>query len=60
MGLEFGIIGLLLFVLWLWAVISILQSNASGGGKILWILIVVIFPFLGFILWLFVGPRSGR
>ncbi|MBT5413778.1 MAG: PLDc_N domain-containing protein [Rhodospirillaceae bacterium] len=58
--MEAGLIGLLLFVLWLWAVISILQSNASGGGKLLWILIVVIFPFVGFVIWLFIGPRSAR
>jgi len=54
-----GLIGLIWLVLVIWAVINILSSGASTLAKILWTLFVVIFPVVGFIVWFFVGPKSG-
>ncbi len=59
MGIEFaGPLGLILLGLVIWAVLNIAQSRASTGAKVLWILLVLIFPFIGFIIWLIAGPRS--
>jgi hypothetical protein len=47
-------------VLDIWAVVSTVQSGASTGGKVLWILLILIFPLVGFLIWLLAGPRGGR
>lgn len=59
MGLEItGIGGLILLILDIWAIVSIINSGASTGSKVLWCLLVVVLPLVGFILWLIFGPRS--
>lgn len=59
MGIEFaGPLGLILLGLVIWAVLNIAQSRASTGAKVVWILLVLILPFIGFIIWLIAGPRS--
>ncbi|MDA7429726.1 PLD nuclease N-terminal domain-containing protein [Primorskyibacter aestuariivivens] len=55
-----GIGGLIILVLDVWALISILGSSAETGRKVIWALIVIILPLLGFILWFFMGPRAAR
>lgn len=57
--MEYGIIGLIILIANIYAVIKILQSGASTGAKILWILGILIFPVVGFIVWLFAGPRGS-
>jgi hypothetical protein len=46
-------------VLNIWAIVSIVTSNAGTGAKVLWVLFVLVLPILGFIVWLFAGPRSA-
>ncbi|MFD2175844.1 PLDc N-terminal domain-containing protein [Rhodobacter lacus] len=53
-----GIGGVVLLVLDLWALISVLGSGNSTGNKLLWVLLILFLPLLGFILWLFAGPRG--
>ena len=55
-----GLWGLLVLIADVWAIISILQSSADTGRKVLWTVIVIVLPVLGFILWFFLGPRTGR
>lgn len=55
-----GIGGIILLGLAIWAIVSIIGSNASTGKKVLWCLLVLVLPLLGFILWFFLGPRSSR
>jgi hypothetical protein len=52
--------GLILLVLDVWAIVSIVGSSASTGAKVLWCLLVLILPLLGFIIWLIFGPRARR
>ena len=54
-----GILGLLILIGDIWAIISIFQSGASNEKKALWIVLVVLLPVVGLILWYFLGPRSG-
>ncbi|MAZ39066.1 MAG: hypothetical protein CMF49_03020 [Legionellales bacterium] len=53
-----GILGLIILALDIWAIISILSSGHSVGGKVLWTLIVILLPVIGLILWLLLGPRA--
>jgi succinate dehydrogenase/fumarate reductase cytochrome b subunit len=54
-----GLWGLLVLAADIWAIINIFQSGASNEKKLLWILVVVLLPVLGVILWFFLGPRGG-
>ena len=55
-----GLWGLLVLAADVWAILNIAQSPASNGKKALWIVLVVVLPLLGLILWYFLGPKSGK
>ena len=55
-----GLLGLLILIADIYAIVKTLQSGASTGAKVLWILVVLIFPVVGLLLWLLFGPRGGR
>lgn len=55
-----GFGGLILLVLDIWAIISVVGSGASTGRKVLWVLVILLLPLLGFIIWLIAGPRAAR
>ncbi len=58
MGIEVGgILGLIVLVLDIWAIVKTVQSGASTGAKVLWILVILIFPVVGFLAWLLFGPK---
>jgi len=59
-GLEIGFFGLILLILVLWAGFHIIQSNISPFGKAIWIVVLLLLPFLGWLAWLFFGPRAAR
>jgi len=52
--------GIIVLVADIWAIVNILQSSADTGRKVIWTLIVLILPVLGFILWFLFGPKTGR
>ena len=54
-----GIGGFILLVLNVWAIISVIGANASTGSKVLWTLLIIVLPLIGFIAWLIAGPRSA-
>ncbi len=56
--MEYGILGLLVLVANIYAIIKIFGSSASTGAKVLWTLGILIFPVVGFIVWLFAGPKG--
>jgi succinate dehydrogenase/fumarate reductase cytochrome b subunit len=55
-----GLWGLLVLAGDIWAIINIVQSSASNEKKALWVIIVVLLPLIGLILWYFLGPRDGK
>jgi hypothetical protein len=55
-----GLLGLLILAGDVWAIINIFQSSESNAKKLLWILVVLLLPLLGLILWFFLGPRDRR
>lgn len=59
MGIEIGgLLGLIVLVLNVWAIVKTIQSGASTGAKVLWIVLILLLPIVGLILWLLMGPRG--
>jgi Phospholipase_D-nuclease N-terminal len=56
--MEF-LLGLIVLALDIWAVINIIGSNRTILPKVLWTLLIVILPVLGFVIWLIAGPRRA-
>ncbi|MCR9277094.1 MAG: PLD nuclease N-terminal domain-containing protein [Pseudomonadaceae bacterium] len=53
-----GLLGLIGLILWVWALVKIVQSRASTGSKVFWIVLILVLPIVGFLIWLFFGPRG--
>lgn len=51
----FGLIWLLVVI---WAIVKVVQSSAAPLPKALWIVILLLLPVVGFIIWWLVGPKS--
>ncbi|MEH6725328.1 MAG: PLD nuclease N-terminal domain-containing protein [Hyphomicrobiales bacterium] len=58
--MEYGIIGVLVVIADIYAIVKTLQSGASTGAKLLWVLGILVFPVVGFIVWLLAGPKGGQ
>ena len=54
-----GIFGLLILIANVWAILNIFQSSADTAKKAIWIVLVLLLPLLGVIIWYFAGPREG-
>jgi hypothetical protein len=54
-----GLFGLIVLIADVWAIVNVFQSSADTGKKVLWTVLVVILPVLGFILWYFLGPKTA-
>ena len=55
-----GLWGLLVLIADVWAIVNIFQSGATTERKVLWTVLVILLPVLGFLIWLFAGPRTNR
>jgi len=61
MGLEVGgILGLVILIADIWAIVKTFESPSSTGAKVLWIVMILVLPVLGLIIWLIAGPRSRK
>ena len=56
----FSFIGLVILVLDIIALVSLLQSGANAGNKILWALLIILLPVLGMILYFLMGPGRRK
>jgi len=52
------ILGIIVLLLDIWAIVNVVQSPASVGAKVIWALGIIIFPLIGFVVWLLAGPRG--
>jgi hypothetical protein len=53
-----GIFGLLVLIADIWAIVRVVQSAASTGAKVFWIVLILLLPVLGLIIWFVMGPRD--
>ena len=61
MGIEVGgVIGLIILIADIWAIVNVFQSSATTGSKVVWIVLILVLPVLGLIIWLIAGPRGRR
>lgn len=57
--MEYGIIGLLVLVADIYAIFKTWTSGASTLAKVIWTIVILVLPVLGFIAWLLAGPKGG-
>jgi hypothetical protein len=53
------LLGLVVLVLDIFAIADCLKSDATTGKKLLWILLVLILPVLGMILYFLLGKKKA-
>ena len=54
-----GFLGFIVLVLDIWAIISILKSGATTGSQVFWVLLILLLPIVGLIIWWFAGPKGA-
>lgn len=58
MGIEVGgLLGLVILAFDIYAIVKIINSGASTLTKVIWVLVILVLPVLGLLLWLLFGPR---
>ena len=57
---NLGLWGILVLIADIYAIISIAQSSVEPLKKALWIVLILVLPLVGFIIWFLLGPKSGR
>jgi len=57
-GFEYGgLFGLIVLILDVWAIVTIVQGRGSTGQKVIWIVIILLLPVLGFLIWFLFGRK---
>jgi hypothetical protein len=58
MGFDYGgIVGLIILALDVWAILTIIQGRGATNRKVLWIVLILVLPVIGLILWLLMGRK---
>ena len=55
----YGIAGLIILILDVIAVLDCLKSSRDTVNKLLWILIILLLPLVGMLLYFLLGKKSG-
>jgi hypothetical protein len=55
-----GFFGLLVLIADIWAIINVVQARVDNVKKLIWILLILLLPLLGVIIWFFAGPRASK
>ncbi|MCE9648264.1 MAG: PLDc N-terminal domain-containing protein [Parvibaculum sp.] len=53
-----GLLGILILIADIYAIIKVAQSSAEPIAKALWIVVILLLPVLGLILWWLFGPKG--
>lgn len=56
----YGITGFILLILDVWAIVSVINSGKEIGTKVLWVVLILILPLIGFIAWIIAGPGKSN
>lgn len=58
MGIEVGgLLGLLWLIVVVYAIVKTAGSSAGTGSKVLWIVLILVLPVIGVIVWFLLGPK---
>lgn len=53
-----AILGLAILVLDIVAIIDVLKSSMATGKKVLWIILILVLPFVGMVLYFLIGKKQ--
>ena len=53
-----GLIGLVVLILDIIAILDVLKTITDGGKKVLWILVIILLPVIGMILYFLLGKKN--
>lgn len=53
-----GLLGLIWLIIVIWAILKVAKSGAGTLAKVLWVLVLLLFPLIGLIFWFFLGPKG--
>ena len=53
-----GLIGLIILILDILAIVDCVKSDKSGGQKALWIILILVLPLIGLILYYVIGKKK--
>jgi hypothetical protein len=59
-GIEVGLVGLIILVADVWAIVQTVGSGATPLTKTIWVVAILLLPVIGLVVWFFAGPRSAR
>ncbi len=54
-----GLLGLVILILDIVAIVDIIKSSKDTGKKILWLLLVILLPVIGLVLYFLLGKKSN-
>lgn len=57
---DLGIWGIIHLALVVYAALQIFNSSADTVKKIIWVVVVAVFPLVGLIVWFFIGPGTPK
>ena len=57
---DLGFWPLIHLALVIYALVQIFGSSADMGRKVIWTVIVALFPLVGMIIWFFIGPGTPK
>lgn len=52
--------GILVLIADIYAIINIVGSKAEPLKKALWIVLILLLPFVGFVIWYLFGPKTAK
>jgi succinate dehydrogenase/fumarate reductase cytochrome b subunit len=55
-----GLFGVLVLIADVWAIVNIMGSSRKTGDKVLWVIVILLLPIVGWIIWLAAGPRASK
>jgi hypothetical protein len=55
-----GLLGLIILIADIWAIINIINSSEKVSTKFIWVIVILLLPLIGLMIWYFAGPRPGR
>ena len=56
-----GVLSLACFAFWLWMLIHAITNKGLGDAeRIVWVLVIIFLPFIGSIIYFFIGRAKGR
>ena len=55
---EFIVLFVLFLPVWLIALVDVLRSEFTGSNKIVWLIVVILLPFVGPIAYFFIGRKQ--